>query len=233
MAKQNTGPSTRNLDALPPPARLRALSQSIALLDEILCDDWDGRYYSFDPKWGAGEEVASMRNGSGDDWFLWFSKPGLVLLGFDHEAAPMTPYARKDHSLWPGLLDGFPRELRAALDEPAFTPADLTFCIWRAAGDDRYRIGNLEFPQRDAVEPFASDPDGSAALLQIFDDDPRSYASFAREYYEVDVDLAAVKRIYAHAALDAATVRALSADADFEGIAESASAMGFAISRKT
>ncbi|MGZ3420346.1 MAG: hypothetical protein ACXVEE_20895, partial [Polyangiales bacterium] len=65
---------------------------------------------------------------------------GIVLLGFDHEAAPMTPYARKDRSLWPGLLDGFPeKELGYALGEPAFDADTITFAIWRDQG--RSRVG--------------------------------------------------------------------------------------------
>jgi len=229
MSSKNRSPSTRNLAAIPPPERLRALTQSIALLDEILWPDWEGRLYSFDPAWGSGEEMASMRNGSGDEWFLWFSNAGLVLLGFDHEASPMTPYARPDHSLWPGLLDGFPEALRGALEEPAFTPADLTFCIWRATNDDRYRIGNIVFPQRDAIEPFRSDPDGSASLLQIFDDDPATYVALASDIFETEIDLDAVKKIYAHEPIDEAIVRALSPEAELDAIAKSARAMGFEV----
>jgi hypothetical protein len=223
------GPSTRNLQALPEPPRLRQVTQSLALLDEILCEDWEGRYYSFDPTWDDTSEMASMRNGSGDHWHLWLGQPGLVLLGFDHEASPMSPYAREDRSLWPGLIDGFPEPLRYALSEPAFDAANLTFAIWRLAGDDRYRIGPIDFPERDAVEPFKSDPDGSAALLAILDDNPSTYAKWAREYYETKVDLAAVKKIYAHEPLDRATVRKLNREADFDAIAESARAMGFTV----
>ncbi len=233
MAKKAAGPSTRNLGALPDPQRLRALTKSLALLDEILCDDWESRYYSYDVKWGKNEELASMRNGSGDDWFLWFCRAGLVLLGFDHEASPMTPYARKDHSLWPGLLAGLPGSLRAALEEPAFSPKDLTFCIWRTREDDAYRIGDIAFPKRSAgtVEPFRSDPDGSAMLLGILDDHPQTYVAYASEYFEVDLPLAAVRKVYAHDALDAATVRALNEEADVGEISKSARALGFRFRR--
>jgi hypothetical protein len=231
MPKLTSRPSTRNLVALPEPPRLRALTKSIALLDEILCEDWDGRYYSFDPKWGAGEEMASMRDGSGDQWFLWFGEPGLVLLGFAHEAAPMTPYARADRSLWPGLLEGFPDALRAALEEPAFSPGDHTFCIWRLTTAGHYSIGKIDFPVRKGMEPFRSDPDGSAELLSILDDNPKTYTEWASEYYEQEVPLAAVEKVYAHAPIDRALVASLSEEADFETIAQSALAMGFDVSR--
>ncbi len=226
-------PSTRNLAAIPEPKPLRALMESVALLEEILCDDWEDRCYSFDPKWGAGEAMASMRNGSGDEWFLWFGKKGLVLLGFDHEASPMTPYARKDKSLWPGMLTGFPDELKAALAEPAFSPGDHTFIVWRLATDDRYRIGDIVFPQRKAIEPYKSDPDGSTHLLSILDGDPKTYAELAEDNYELDdeLDLAAVKKVYAHQPITKKLVATLNQDADFAEIAKSAKAMGFTVGK--
>lgn len=56
-------------DLLPSIAELRRIAQSLAVLDAILCPDWEYRYYSFNSRWGFGDEMASMRNGSGDEWF--------------------------------------------------------------------------------------------------------------------------------------------------------------------
>ncbi|WP_328392400.1 hypothetical protein OHS70_00395 [Streptomyces sp. NBC_00390] len=53
---------------LPTIADLRNLSRSLAMLDAILSPDWEGRYYSFNAGWAAGVELASMRNGSGDEY---------------------------------------------------------------------------------------------------------------------------------------------------------------------
>jgi hypothetical protein len=83
--------STRDLSELPDIPSLTRLSQSIAVLDTILCPDWDGRYYSFNSKWGDGEQTASMRNGSGDEYFIWFSKHGAAIKGFAHES-PISPW---------------------------------------------------------------------------------------------------------------------------------------------
>ena len=130
----------------------------------------------------------------------------------------MSPWTREDRSLWPGLVEGFPDPLRYALSEPAFDAQNLTFVIWRLAADNQYRIGPIAFPERDAVEPFKSDPDGSAALLAILDDDPKTYAKWAREYFEAKVDLASVKKVYGHEPLDRATVRKLNRDADFDAL---------------
>lgn len=59
-------------ELLPSIPVLRRVAQSLAMLDAILCPEWEYRYYSFNAAWGPGREMASMRNGSGDDWFLLF-----------------------------------------------------------------------------------------------------------------------------------------------------------------
>src|SRR5262249_12946882 len=104
---------------LPEPARLKRLCIALAILDEIVCPDWEGRYYSFDPKWAKGEQMASMRNGSGDDYYIGFGKAGVFVKGFDHESK-MSPYQHEPPKLWPGLFDGVPLSLHRFRDEPAF-----------------------------------------------------------------------------------------------------------------
>jgi hypothetical protein len=57
--------STRNLTLFPDVDELRALLQSMAMLDAILSPEWEGRYYSFNIRWSAGEQMGSMRGWSG------------------------------------------------------------------------------------------------------------------------------------------------------------------------
>jgi hypothetical protein len=47
---------------------VRDRSRSLAMLDAILSPEWEYRYYSFNAAWGPAQELASMRNGSGDDY---------------------------------------------------------------------------------------------------------------------------------------------------------------------
>ncbi|MGW6505963.1 hypothetical protein ACWGCP_00065 [Streptomyces niveus] len=85
---------------LPAIGDLRNLCRSLAVLDAILSPERECRYYSFNSAWAQGEEMASMRNGSGDEYSIVFSTAGAYLRGFDHEA-PMSPYAN-DGEVWPG-----------------------------------------------------------------------------------------------------------------------------------
>lgn len=62
--------SIMNPSALPPIEQLARLSQSLAVLDAILEPEWANRYYSYNARWRKDEMMASMRNGSGDSYFI-------------------------------------------------------------------------------------------------------------------------------------------------------------------
>jgi hypothetical protein len=183
--------STRDLSLLPDVDGLRRALQSMAMLDAILCPEWQFRYYSFNAAWAAGEHMGSMRNGSGDDFFAHFNSAGCWLKGFAHEY-PMSPYRENPPRPRPGVLDAVPAEFAACLREPAFSVEDVTFCIWRRYADRAWQVGPVQFP------PGDPDPDGSAFLLSALDGRPETYRAWAVDYYGQDVDFAAVEYVYRH-----------------------------------
>src|SRR5437867_3802029 len=126
--------SQKRLAALPGIESLKRLSQSLAMLDAIMSPEWEYRYYSFNSKWGEAEMMASLRNGSGDEYFILFNPHGAITKGFAHES-PMSPYATQSGKPWSGVLDDVPDEFKAFLSEPAFSIDDATFCIWRKYTD--------------------------------------------------------------------------------------------------
>lgn len=111
----------------------------MAMLDAILSPEWDGRYYSFNAHWAEGEQMASMRDGSGDEWFLSFTPAGAALKGFAHEFPMAT------RPVWPGVLSDVPGVFGDFLSEPAFSMEEATFCLWRTHSDRRWQIGQLLF----------------------------------------------------------------------------------------
>jgi hypothetical protein len=183
--------STRNLSLLPDVDGLRRALQSMAMLDAILCPEWQFRYYSFNKAWASREQMGSMRNGRGDDFFASFSAAGCWLKGFAHEY-PMSPYRENPPRPWPGVLDSIPAEFAACLREPAFSVEDVTFCIWRRFADPAWRVGPVQFP------PGHPDPDGSEFLLSPLDGRPETYRPWAADYCGQDLDLAAVEYVYRH-----------------------------------
>jgi hypothetical protein len=206
--------STRHLTNLPPPDALRRLLQALALLDAILEEEWDNRYYSFDSKWSATEQMGSMRNGSGDDFFALFSTNGCFLRGFDHGSA-MSPWREKPSKIWPGVLTGVPPQFNNALNEPAFHMEDTTFCIWCLARTAAWHHGSIDFPD-------GEDPDGSQWLLSPLDGSPETYQTFAEEYFELDVPLDAIARVFAHEPLSAALLQAFPSSRDLQSVIKDA-----------
>ena len=72
----------------------RQCSQSLAVLDAIVCEDRWLRYFSFDSQFGSGQAQASMWNGEGDDYSITFGEYGALALGLDHESQLGGIFAR-------------------------------------------------------------------------------------------------------------------------------------------
>ncbi|MEV0024047.1 hypothetical protein AB0H45_17865 [Streptomyces atroolivaceus] len=209
---------------LPTVADLRDLCRSLAMLDAILSPDRESRYYSFDATWAEGEEMASMRNGSGDEYAVVFSSAGVCIRGFDHEA-PMSPY-NHDGEPWPGVIDGVPEAFKPFVEEPAFTDEDgvpvVTACLWREASDDQWHHGTIDFPS-DCV-----DPDGTAGLFGILvDRSPEVFQRFAEDCYEVPMDLRTVSEVYALRPLNQDLVSSLNAEVTLADLAQDISEIGY------
>jgi hypothetical protein len=207
------------LMTLPDIESLKKLSQSLAMLDAIMSPEWESRYYSFNSKWNDGEMMASMKNGSGDEYFILFNRHGAIIKGFDHES-PMSRYANEAGTPWPGVLDQVPSEFQDFLSEPAFSIEDTTFCIWLTNSDARWQVGRIDCPEGD-------DPDGSEGLLSSLDGKASSYKEFAEAYYERPVDLSAIQHVYAHKPLTAEIVAALNADVSLDELKADIEEIGY------
>ncbi|MFD7153744.1 hypothetical protein ACFV9C_04065 [Kribbella sp. NPDC059898] len=174
---------------LPEPAVVRRVSRALAVLDVVLNDDERTRYYEFDARWSATEEAALMRDGSGNEYSLVFAPDGVFGYGFDHES-PVSPYANGMRP-WPGLLDGVPEVFHEQRDDKAFCDDGVpraTVCFWRTTADTGWRCGPVENVEAD----------GADELFELLADGrPEAYLTFAEEYFEVALDLEAVRHVYA------------------------------------
>lgn len=197
--------STRDLSQLPSIPDLKRLLQSLATLDVIMSLDDGGAYYSFQSRWGRNQQVGQMENGSGDHLHAYFTSHGCFLKGFAHESL-MSPYRVSPHAVWPGVLDGVPREFDAALRQPAFSVSDTTFAIWRLNGDASWQCGDIKFPE-------ATCYDGSEEMLSILDGDPARYVRWAEEYYETKVNRTVVDHVYKHRPLTDDVITSLNTQA--------------------
>ncbi|MBX7106346.1 MAG: hypothetical protein K1X57_19870 [Gemmataceae bacterium] len=212
--------STRDLSLLPDVDGLRRTLQAMAMLDAILCPEWEFRYYSFTAGWAAGEQMGSMRNGSGHEFSAHFSSVGCWLKGFAREY-PMSPYRESTPCPWPGVLDAVPEEFAACLREPAFSVGDVTFCIWRRYADRAWQMGPVRFP---LDHP---DPDGSEFLLSPLDGRPETYRAWASDCYSRGVELAAVEHVYRHKPLAPDVVARLNPKVSLGELAADISEIGY------
>ncbi len=193
---------------------LRRLCQSLAVLDAILCPEWEYRYFSFNATWASGEMLASMRNGEGDDWLILWSPHGAIVKGFAHGA----PMARG--CPWAGVLDNVPQEFQDFLNDPAFSRQQTTFCLWRRADDTVWRSGEIDYPQ-------GADPDGALNLLRFLDGDPATYLKWGEEYFGSRLDERAVEHIYRQDPLSRFVVRALNPDATYDELKSELEEIGY------
>ncbi|MET7738718.1 hypothetical protein [Streptomyces sp. NPDC005385] len=211
--------------ALPDITTLRNLCRSIAVAEAVLNPDGE-REYCFLPSWSEPEELASLRNGSGDELDIVFSLTGAYIRGFDHES-PLSPYGHEDvPAPWPGVLDSVPEIFRRYIDEPAFTDEDgcpvVTVCLWRTADATSWEAGPITYPDGH------SDPDSSDWLFELLlDPTPEAFRSFAEDYYETSVDVEIIRHIYDLRPLDRSHIAALNPSAPVETILAEAKAMGY------
>lgn len=210
---------------LPGIDELRDRSRAMAMVEAVLSPERDLRHHAFDVDWGEGAQLASRDNGSGDGYSIVFSAAGAYLCGFDHES-PMSPYATDDGEVWPGLLDDVPEVFQRHVVEPAFcdeagTPA-VTVCLWREAGDARWRHGTFDHPDGDTRA------DGASYLFGLLTDvTPAAFVDFATDYYERVVDLDAVRHVFALRPLDEAVVTALNPEVVLADLAEDIRRIGY------
>ena len=190
-------PAKKANPSLPPPRELERICKGLAALDAMASEDWEYRYYSFDHAWDAKQEhrMASMRNGSGDAWFIVFQPDGVFLKAFWHE------HRREDVKK---IYAGLPPKLRPQLQEPAFTMEDVTFGGWHDGTSWTFR-GNAG-PMRDQ--------------LAILTGDPAKYRTYASDYFEVDLPVDAIAHVLAGKRLDAKLVKRITTErtlADLKG----------------
>ena len=111
----------QKLASLPDVESLKRLSQSLAMLDAIMSPlHWESRFYSFNSKWSKDEMMASMHDGSGDDYIILFNSHGAIIKGFGHEST-MSPFVDEPPKVWRGVLDSVPSEFSDFINESAFS----------------------------------------------------------------------------------------------------------------
>ena len=99
--------TSKNLSSLPDIQKLKQLCKSISALELIMEQEWEIRYYSYNPSWDIDEEVFEMKNGCGEEMLILFNKHGSVISGINHECFDWEADSPKIENLAKGLPKQF------------------------------------------------------------------------------------------------------------------------------
>ncbi|MCC9072901.1 hypothetical protein LNQ49_15070 [Flavobacterium sp. F-65] len=168
--------STKHFGLLPDKKSLQNICKAISVLDAIICQEWEYRYYLYNSKWAEDEEYFGMRDGSGDLMDILFLENHCVISGFAHEF---------QHNQKSDLTKNLPEIYNQFIfDEPVATNG-TTFCLWTNESEN-WEVGE--------IKDFN---DNSEDLLAIFDGNPQTYIDWASEYFEeTGIPLKTVTEIY-------------------------------------
>ena len=197
-------------EILPSVEEFRARSRGAALLEAIVCPEWQYRYFSYNCAWAPGEQLGSLRNGSGAHHFALFTNDGCFLKGFDPES-PRDPHIQMR------MIEGVDASLAHALTEPAFDMKNLTYCFWRNRTDLQWRTG---FPD---VSTSAQASIGYLPLLST----PQLFVDWVADYHEVLLPASVVARVFANEPLSIDLLELFPGDRSIEGLDDDVNEIGY------
>ena len=175
----------------------------LALLDAIVEPEWEYRYFSYDSNWSDIEEMGSMRDGCGGTWFLWTSGD---LAGYKC----VSPEDGLMKDLEEAKLKA-PEAYEPFITEPAFSMDHATSiwyledCKWTKYGKKVEWIIDLE-----TISSWGAG----------------EYVSWATDYYEHEIDLAAAEEVFSKG-FSEKTAKRLNKERDISELKKEISEIGF------
>jgi hypothetical protein len=199
------------MTSLPTIPELLRRTKALAALDLILSPEWEYRYYSFNATWSPAEQMASMRTGCGDEWWLVFHSDGWAALkGLDHES---EAWSKQRDKLSAAIQAAMPPGLAEFAQEPAFQWDSTGFAYFYLPPKQHWCRANdlIDFSDLNA---------GEDGLLHHLSGSPSDYSSFAEDYYERAVPVDIVADVFRHALITDRLVTSLNPDITLKEIAD-------------
>ncbi len=194
-----------NINKLPSISEVKRVSQSLALLDAIIMPEWELRYFSFDCHWDGEEMMASMKNGSGNEYFLLFNKHGIIGKVFVKNIQ-LSEYEKNE------LFTKIPSLYESFKQEEAFSLDNISFCFWRSNSENSW-----------VSEPMTE----NLFYLNFLTDDPNIYKEWSEEYYEKEFNISVIQDIFLHKPLTNEMIVKLNAEIKIEDLSEDLEEIGY------
>ncbi|WP_260405324.1 hypothetical protein [Paenibacillus sp. 598K] len=201
------------IPGLPSIGTCRDYFQAAAILDAILCPEWEYRYYSFNARWDQDEQMASMRDGEGSHYFALFGDEQVMIKGYDKELA--TAKGAEDAA---DIVSTAPAACDAFLAEPAFIVEETTFLMWRLSEAELWQAG----------KPYTEQ---DYRLLEILTGGAAAYHAWAIGYYEIELDLALVEKVFAMTPIDEYLLQRLNPELTLDDLLEDLEEIGYPYQR--
>ncbi|WP_433581800.1 hypothetical protein [Paenibacillus amylolyticus] len=209
---------------------LRKRMRILAALDIIFSEEEWLRVHHYEDKLQPGVAWGSINNGAGDHLHVLFTDSGTLIKGFDHES-PLSPHAREDGEIYPGMYDEVPETLMAVLrdQEETLDLEDVTFCLWQEGKDLSWKVGN--WIQLAMTEEDKADARGGAEfLLGYIEKNSEDYVDWAKGYYDLqDLPLEAVAEIYEEKLVTASLIKQLCPERDVAAALDELQQRGYAV----
>jgi hypothetical protein len=189
---------------------------ALAMLDAIICPEFQYRYFSFDAAWADDEQMGAMRNGDGDHWFLHLGDSGAVIKGYVQELPGSDARAMALQ-----VQRRVPAEFGAFLHDPSFEMDAVSYCYWRRSSDREW--SKVPHPEARMARGY----DGSEDYLSILLAPASCYYDYASDYFECEPPLVSIEHIYAHAPLTAAIVKSLNPQLSLDDAHAAARQIGY------
>ena len=143
---------------------MREALKNLATLESIVCPEWEYRYFSYNADWSEHEEMASMRDGCGSEWFVWFKSGVTAYKCYSSEDGAMDNLEE--------ATNNFPAKFDEFLNEAAFSMQRAT-CIWYMEEIQWVKFG------KEAIHIIG--------LQDVLSWEAKDYCSWAAAYYEREI----------------------------------------------
>ncbi|MEO2206637.1 hypothetical protein ABGV42_23260 [Paenibacillus pabuli] len=205
----------------------------LAALDIIMSEEEWLRVHRYEAELQPGVAWGSIDNGAGDHLHVLFTESGALIKGFDHES-PLSPHAREDGEVYPGMYDEVPGALKAVLQghEERMELDDVTFCIWQEGNDPEWKTGS--WIQQALMEESEDDATGGADfLLGYIEETPEAFADWAEGYYEShELPLSAIAEVYEGKPVTANLIKQLCPERNVEAALNELQQRGYIVERR-